>query len=90
MIFILIHYMFAYVIVSLYFIICSIRVVQASGECLRGVLATKSGQTAHHSLQSEALDWTLYLQPFTQQRKKKVSTLVTIQTHSCLYGININ
>ena len=47
--------------------------VQASGECLRGILATKKGLVALKSLEDHTHDWCLYLEPFRQQRKKKVN-----------------
>ena len=53
----------------------SISVVQASGECLRGILATRKGQEALSSLEDDRKDCCLYLEPFRQQRKKKVSLL---------------
>ncbi len=47
--------------------------VQASGECLRGILATKKGLVALKFLEDHTHDWCLYLEPFRQQRKKKVN-----------------
>lgn len=60
----------------------SIAVIQASGECLREVLTSKTGSTILTKLEEEAdveaLWWCRYLQPFKPQRKKKVqSTLST-------------
>ncbi len=52
---------------------CRISVVQASGECLRGILVTKKGQVAFKSLEDHTHNWCLYLEPFRQQRKKKVN-----------------
>ena len=52
----------------------SVAVVQASGDCLRAVLATKSGaavlQKVERELGMEA-DWTALLEPFKQQHRKK-------------------
>lgn len=58
---------------------CSIGAIQASGECLREVLASKAGASVLSKLEdemdTEALWWCRYLQPFKPQKKKKVCYL---------------
>ena len=56
------------------FLCHSIEVVQASGECLRAVLATKTGGQVLGKVEEMCLenDWHLYLEPFKPQRRKKV------------------
>ena len=53
---------------------CSVQVVQASGECLRAVLATKIGGQVLGKVEEMCLEneWHLYLEPFKPQRRKKV------------------
>lgn len=48
--------------------------VQASGECLRAVLATKTGGQVLGKVEEMCLEneWHLYLEPFKPQRRKKV------------------
>jgi len=56
------------------FLCHSIEVVQASGECLRAVLATKTGGQVLGKVEEMCLEneWHLYLEPFKPQRRKKV------------------
>ena len=51
--------------------------VCASGECLRGVLATKTGGQVLGKLEEIRLEdgWHLYLEPFKPQKKRKVRAL---------------
>ena len=61
-----------------YYFFPSIRVVQASSECLRSVLSTKTGGHVLSKLEengSEANEWYLYLEPFKPLRKKKVAEI---------------
>ena len=55
----------------------SIVVVRASGECLRGVLATRTGGLVLGKLEEICLEdgWYLYLEPFKPQKKRKVRAL---------------
>ena len=56
----------------------SIEVVRASGECLREVLATKTGGRVLGKLEEICLEegWHLYLEPFKPQKKRKVRALL--------------
>lgn len=61
----------------------SISVVQASGECLRAVLATKAGTYVFTKLEesnSESCEWYVYLEPFKPHKRRKV--LCKYSTHS--------
>ena len=59
----------------------SIAVVKATGECLREVMASKTGslvlskleEKVEEEVDSDVLWWCRYLQPFKPQKKKKVS-----------------
>ena len=55
----------------------SIVVVRTSGECLRGVLATRTGGQVLGKLEEICLEegWHLYLEPFKPQKKRKVRAL---------------
>lgn len=54
----------------------SIGVVQASGNCLREVLAGKTMSSVlaklEEDMESESLHWVHYLHPFKPQKKKRV------------------
>ena len=62
---------------QLFFFSASVEVVCASGECLRGVLATKTGGQVLEKLEEIYLEdgWHLYLEPFKPQKKRKVRAL---------------
>ncbi len=66
---------------------CSINVVAASGECLRAVLASKTGAAVlcklEEDTETEALSWCHYLQPFKPQKRKKVVTMSQSQHTVC-------
>ena len=58
----------------------SILVVQASGECLRDVLASKSGSAVMAKLEEDmdisCMQWYQYLQPFKPQKRRGSHTEV--------------
>ena len=57
---------------------CSISVVAASSECLRAMLATKTGAYVLSKLEEsdeESSAWYLYLEPFKPQKRKKVDAI---------------
>ena len=63
---------------------CSMGVVQATSECLRAVLATKTATFVLSKLEEQssssnsgselASEWYLYLEPFKPSKKKKVQS----------------
>ena len=69
---------------------CSIPVVKAAGECLREVLASKSGSTLLTQLEEkqeeevdvERLWWCRYLHPFKPHKKKKVNRLLVCKQNT--------
>ena len=71
-----------YMCVDYFYPLFSIRVVQASSECLRAILATKTAtfvlsKLEENSSSSEAgSEWYLYLEPFKPHKKKKVEEIM--------------
>ena len=59
-------------------VFCSIGVIRASGDCLREVLASKTGSAVlvklEEEVDTEALHWCRYLQPFKPHKRRKVSS----------------